>query len=64
MTGCHKSGSAPHAVFRTDTLQADLPRGKELPPPPPTAPSALRATMDAIVSSVALACLVGTLMLI
>jgi len=25
------SGSSPHAVFRTDTLQADLPRGKELP---------------------------------
>ena len=23
-------GVAPHAVFRTDTLQADLPRGKEL----------------------------------
>eukprot|EP00315_Gephyrocapsa_oceanica_P010659 CAMPEP_0185289612 /NCGR_PEP_ID=MMETSP1363-20130426/4002_1 /TAXON_ID=38817 /ORGANISM="Gephyrocapsa oceanica, Strain RCC1303" /LENGTH=277 /DNA_ID=CAMNT_0027885507 /DNA_START=42 /DNA_END=875 /DNA_ORIENTATION=+ len=24
-------GTAPHAVFRTDTLQADLPRGKKLP---------------------------------
>jgi len=26
-----KTGSSPHAYFRTDTLQANLPRGRELP---------------------------------
>lgn len=52
------SGSAPHAVFRTDTLQADLPRGKPILTPQGPAPSALRMALDGVVQVVAIASLV------
>ena len=51
------SGSAPHAVFRTDTLQADLPRGKPITAQSP-APSARRTAMDSIMQMVAITCCV------
>ena len=55
------SGSAPHAVFRTDSLQADLPRGKLITTPQSPEPSALRRAMDGVVQFVAIACVVFVL---